>query len=142
MTTIWRSEDLPRFRSTRDTRDRMDLVNRELFGTEDFIADLITMHPGDTSARHYHPISNQYVFALKGQGIHVDENGERHEIRAGDVFMVEAGKVHSGGNESDEDYVFIELWSPPYGDPKSVFVTDDACAWAPEDEAAPAEASA
>ncbi len=68
--------------------------------------------------------------------MHIDAQGERHEIRAGDVFMVEAGEVHSGANESDEDYVFIELWSPPYGDPKSVFVTDDACTWEREDEAA------
>lgn len=142
MTKILRSEDQPRFRSTRDTRDRVDLVNRELFGTEDFIADRITMHPGDTSARHYHPISNQYVFVLEGRGYTVDEDGTRHDVRAGDVHMVEAGKVHSGGNDSDEDYVFIELWSPPYGDPKSVFVTDDACAWAPEDAEVAAETSA
>jgi len=51
MPRVVASQDLPRLTSTRDTRDRLDLVTEDLFGVTELKADRITYHPGDSPHR-------------------------------------------------------------------------------------------
>jgi quercetin dioxygenase-like cupin family protein len=102
---------LPRLRSTRDGRDRVDLVTEELFGTTALKADRITYHPGDTAAPHYHRDCQHVFFVLEGRGVlHVD--GQRHDLAAGDVALVEPDEVHHFENPYEGTFAFIELWVP------------------------------
>ena len=103
--------DLPRLRSTRDTRDRVDLITPDIFGLRDIKADRITYHPGDTAAAHYHRDAKHFFFVLDGGGtLHADEN--TIELAAGDVALIEENEVHWFENKGTEEFTFIELWVP------------------------------
>jgi mannose-6-phosphate isomerase-like protein (cupin superfamily) len=102
---------LPKIRSTRDGRDRIDLVTEELFGFTDLKADHITYHPGDTAAAHYHVGSKHVFFVDGGTGIlHLDDR--THELNEGDVALADDGEVHWFENRSEHPFSFYELWVP------------------------------
>ncbi|MFQ5968356.1 MAG: cupin domain-containing protein [Acidimicrobiia bacterium] len=118
---VW-SDDLPRLTSTRDGRDRIDLVTSDLFETPNLKADRITYHPGDTAAAHYHRDCEHYFFILEGNGVlHVNE--EVQHLGSGDVALVEKDEVHWFENHGPENFVFIELWVPTPSD--TVWVDPD-----------------
>ena len=82
MPRLVRSAGTPHLTSTRDTRDRIDLVTEEMFDTTDLRADRITYHPGDTAAAHRHPGAKHFFFVLEGNGLlHAGEE----DIEIGDV---------------------------------------------------------
>ena len=129
MPQVVKMADLPRHTSTRDTRDRVDLVTQETFGLTDLKADRITYHPGDTAAAHHHPDAKHFFFVMEGRGIlHAD--GDPVELAAGDVALVVEEEVHWFENPHDEEFVFIELWVPAPSQ-ATVWVSDDQCTWAP-----------
>jgi len=128
MGRVVKRDQLPTLTSTRDTRDRVDLVTEEIFGLTELRADRITYHPGDTAAAHYHRDAKHFFFILSGRGImHAD--GDPIEVSAGDVALVEEDEVHWFANPYDEEFTFIELWVPAPSD--TVWITDDQCTWAP-----------
>ena len=129
------AEELPRLTSTRDTRDRVDLVTEETFGLTELRADRITYHPGDTAAAHYHKDAKHFFFILEGRGV-LYADGDPIELGAGDVALVEEDEVHWFANPTDEEFTFIELWVPAPSE--TVWVSEDQCTWAPEAVAAPA----
>ncbi len=111
MPRVVRADDLPRLRSTRDGRDRIDLVTEELFGFTDLKADHITYRAGDTAAAHYHVGARHIWFVSEGRGVfHVD--GDTYEVASGDVATAGDGEVHWFENPHDEPFGFYELWVP------------------------------
>lgn len=129
MPYVMKSDELPRLHSTRDTRDRIDLVTKDIFPTTDLKADRITYHPGDTSAAHRHPDCKHFFFVLGGTGVlHCDD--QEIQLGAGDVVMLEEDEVHWFENPSDANFEFIELWVPAPPTP-TVWVSQDQCTWAP-----------
>lgn len=129
MPRLVRRQDLPRLTSTRDTRDRLDLVTEETFATTDLQADRITYHPGDTAAPHRHPGTKHFFFVLEGQGLlHAGDADE--ELHAGDVVLVYEDEVHWFENPNDEEFSFIELWVPAPSE--TIWVSQDQCTWAPQ----------
>jgi mannose-6-phosphate isomerase-like protein (cupin superfamily) len=128
MARVVPAHQLPRLASTRDTRDRVDLVTAELFGLTDLRADRITYHPGDTAAAHLHRDARHFFFVLEGRGVlHGDD--EPVELGAGDVALVEADEVHWLENPHSDDFTFIELWVP--APTETIWVSDDRCTWRP-----------
>lgn len=129
MVQVRKHAQLPRLESTRDTRDRVDLVTEEIFATDALKADRITYHPGDTSAAHRHPDCRHFFFVLAGDGIlHAD--GAEIELGSGDVVLLEEDEVHWFENRAAADFEFIELWVPAPASP-TIWVSDDQCTWAP-----------
>jgi len=109
--SVIRYQDLPKIRSTRDGRDRVDLVTEELFGNTDLKADHITYHPGDTAAAHHHVGARHFFFVDAGTGIfHLDDRA--YELHSGDVALADEGEVHWFENRSDDVFSFYELWVP------------------------------
>jgi mannose-6-phosphate isomerase-like protein (cupin superfamily) len=103
--------DLPRLHSTRDSRDRIDLVTEDLFGTSVLKADRITYHPGDTAAAHYHRDCKHFFFVMEGRGVlHTDD--EVIDLGPGDVVLVNENEVHWFENPTEAEFSFIELWVP------------------------------
>jgi sulfur carrier protein len=98
MAKLFAKEDLPHLRSTRDTRDRLDLITASVsVDATKLRADRIKYHPGDTAAAHYHSDCHHIFHVLGGTGIlHVDAeslrlsagmtvivNGQQHELADG-----------------------------------------------------------
>jgi quercetin dioxygenase-like cupin family protein len=116
-------EELPAWTSTRDGRDRLDLITDDVpVDAKALRADRVIYHPGDSAARHYHVGCDHAFYVLEGSGVmHVD--GETHRLEAGDIALVRTGEVHWFENDTDSDFSFVEYWAPPPED--TVWVTDD-----------------
>jgi|SRR5665811_162463 len=122
MARVVSSAELPRLHSTRDTRDRVDLVTEETFGTTALKADRITYHPGDTAAAHYHRDCKHFFFVLSGHGVlHADD--EVITLAQGDVALIDENEIHWFENPGDEEFEFIELWVPAPSD--TVWIRED-----------------
>lgn len=111
MTHVIKYADLPRLKSTRDQRGRIDLVTEEMWGFTDLKADHITYEVGDTAAAHYHLGARHMWFVDAGSGtLHV--NGESFALAKGDVATAGDGEVHWFENTGDDNFSFYELWVP------------------------------
>lgn len=111
MPAVIKSRDLPRLRSTRDGRERIDLVTEELFGWTDIKADFIRYEPGDTAAAHYHVGARHIWFVTEGEGL-LHLNDEIYEVAAGDVVTAAEGEVHWFENIAVDPFAFYEIWVP------------------------------
>ncbi|MFQ5611087.1 MAG: cupin domain-containing protein [Anaerolineae bacterium] len=113
MAKLFSKDQLPHFVSTRDTRDRLDLVTENVpVGATRLRADRIIYHPGDTAARHYHTDCHHLFVILDGEGlIHVDEGSYR--LAPGMVAVVGPGETHWFENDSGANFKFVEFWAPP-----------------------------
>ena len=117
------ASQLPHLHSTRDTRDRLDLISDKVpVDAHGVRADRIIYHPGDTAARHYHTDCHHLFYVLDGNGIlHVDDGN--HRLSPGMVAIVAPNEVHWFENDSGENFSFVEFWGPP---PKeTIWITDD-----------------
>ena len=124
MAKIFHRSQLPHFVSTRDTRDRLDLVTENVpVSARHMRADRICYHPGDTAARHYHVGSMQAFYVLSGEGkMYVKDRVYR--LRAGMIALVFPEEVHWFENDTDQNFVFVEFWAPPPQETVWVFEHD------------------
>jgi mannose-6-phosphate isomerase-like protein (cupin superfamily) len=131
---IFTAGELPHLVSTRDTRDRLDLVTDDVpVGARAIRADRIVYHPGDSGAAHYHIDCHHVFCVLAGSGLlHTD--GEASRLEAGMSALVGPGEVHWFTDDGRQNFSFVEFWAPP---PTGTIwtVAGDRCTWAP---AAPA----
>jgi quercetin dioxygenase-like cupin family protein len=127
---VFAAGDLPHLVSTRDTRDRLDLVTDDVpVGARRIRADRIIYHPGDTAAAHYHADCQHVFCVLAGSGLlHTDEAAVR--LRAGMSALVVSGEVHWFENDTGDNFSFVEFWAPPPAETVWT-VAGDRCTWAP-----------
>lgn len=110
-TRAFSPQELPHAESTRDNRQRTDLVNEAFIGTERTKGDVVVYAPGDTAAPHYHADADHVFYVLQGQGIaYVDEVVQT--VQRGDVIVIHEGEVHRFANPHAEEFSFLELWLP------------------------------
>ena len=123
MARIFKAAELPHLHSTRDTRDRMDLVTDAVpVGARHIRADRILYHPADTAAAHYHTDCHHLFYVLGGSGIlHVDDHAI--QLEKGMVAAVGPSEVHWFENPTQGEFSFVELWAPP--PTETVWITDD-----------------
>jgi mannose-6-phosphate isomerase-like protein (cupin superfamily) len=127
---VFAAAELPHLVSTRDTRDRLDLVTENTpVGARAIRADRIIYHPGDTAAAHYHTDCHHVFCVLSGSGLLYD--GERaHRLNARDIALVGPGELHWFENDTAENFSFVEFWAPPPAETIWT-VAGDRCTWAP-----------
>ncbi len=127
---VFAADELPHLVSTRDTRDRLDLVTENVpVGARAIRADRIIYHPGDTAAAHYHTDCHHVFCVLAGSGLlYCPEHA--HRLDAGDSALVGPGEVHWFENDTGEEFSFVEFWAPPPAETIWT-VTGDRCTWAP-----------
>lgn len=123
MAKLLTKEQLPHFHSTRDTRDRLDLVTDNVpFNATRIKADRIIYHPGDTCAKHYHIGAHHLFVILEGEGKYF--NGEESfSLSPGMVLAVPPEELHWFENDSEANLKFVEFWAPPPID--TVWVVED-----------------
>jgi quercetin dioxygenase-like cupin family protein len=127
---VFAAGELPHLASTRDTRDRLDLVTENVpVGARAIRADRISYHPGDTAAAHYHTDCHHVFCVLSGSGLLYDEE-HAHRLNAGDTALVSPGETHWFENDTAENFSFVEFWAPPPAETIWT-VTGDRCTWAP-----------
>src|SRR5690348_10514222 len=101
---VFAAAELPHLMSTRDTRDRLDLVTENVpVGAQAIRADRIIYHPGDTAAAHYHTDCHHVFCVLAGSGLLYD--GEHaHRLEARDSALVAPGELHWFENDTEENF--------------------------------------
>jgi quercetin dioxygenase-like cupin family protein len=126
---VFAAGELPHLVSTRDTRDRLDLVTDDTGVRARAIrADRIVYHPGDTAAAHYHTDCHHVFCVLAGSGL-LYTDGEANRLEAGMSALVGPGEVHWFENDSGENFSFVEFWAPPPAETVWT-VAGDRCTWA------------
>ena len=125
MAKVFAKSELIHYRSTRDTRDRLDLITEEIpVEARRLRADRIIYHPGDTSAKHHHIGAYQLFYVLGGEGLlHLADGTYR--LSGGMVAVVEPGEVHWFENDTQANFSFVEFWAPP--PEETVWVVEDDC---------------
>lgn len=113
MARVFAKAELPHWESTRDTRDRLDLVTDDVpVGATRLRADRVVYHPGDTAAAHYHVGCDHVFVVLSGSGV-MHAGGESFRLEPGMTATVGDGEVHWFENDTDENFSFVEFWAPP-----------------------------
>jgi quercetin dioxygenase-like cupin family protein len=113
MASLFSKELLPRFASTRDSRDRLDLVTENVpVGATRLRADRIIYHPGDTAAKHYHLGCHHVFVVLEGEGLICGPKSSQR-LEPGMVAIVAPEEVHWFENDSEANFKFVEFWAPP-----------------------------
>jgi quercetin dioxygenase-like cupin family protein len=127
---LFAAAELPHLVSTRDTRDRLDLVTDDVpVGARQIRADRIIYHPGDTAAAHYHADCHHVFCVLDGSGL-LYTDGQASRLEAGMSALVGPNEVHWFEDDKEQNFSFVEFWAPP---PTSTVwtVEGDRCTWAP-----------
>jgi len=113
MAKLLTREQLPHFDSTRDGRDRMDLLTENVpVGATRLRADRIVYHPGDTCAKHYHIGCHHLFVVLEGEGLICGTDG-CHRLKPGMVAAVVPEELHWFENDTGANFRFVEFWAPP-----------------------------
>jgi mannose-6-phosphate isomerase-like protein (cupin superfamily) len=113
MAKLFTRDQLPHFDSTRDTRDRMDLLTDNVpVGATRLRADRIIYHPGDTCAKHYHIGCHHLFVVLEGEGLIYGVDGS-YRLKPGMVAAVAPEEIHWFENDTGDNFKFVEFWAPP-----------------------------
>lgn len=83
-------------------------------GTDRSQAATMILDPGATTGgpSNYHAESDQWLYVKGGSGTVVLE-GERHEISAGDLLLIEPGETHEIRNDGDTPLETVNVYAPP-----------------------------
>ena len=112
MAKLFTKEQLPHFHSTRDTRDRLDLITENVpVGATGLKADRIIYHPGDTCAKHYHLGCHHVFVILDGEGLYCNFE-EQYRLKPGMAVIVAPEEVHWFENDTGNNLKFVEFWAP------------------------------
>jgi putative monooxygenase len=71
----------------------------------------ITIEPGEHVREHYHPYSEELVYVVRGE-MTVRLDGNRHQVRAGEAFVIPTKVRHRMENAGD-DQVFVVVHLSP-----------------------------
>lgn len=73
-----------------------------------------TLEPGQKTARHFHPKSEEIYFILSGSGaMNIGELW--HGVKAGDAIAIPAGAPHCIENDGASELRFLCCCAPAYG---------------------------
>jgi len=123
MARLFTRDQLPHFESTRDTRDRLDLIKNDVQVPKPRLhADRVIYHPGDTAAKHYHLDSHHVFVMLDGEGIMFTPD-TASRLKPGMVAVIAPEEIHWFQNDTEQNFSFVEFWAPPPSE--TIWVTDD-----------------
>ena len=113
MAKLFKKNELPSYISTRDKRERLDLITENVpVGAKHLRADRIIYHEGDSCARHYHIGSHHVFVMLEGEG-HILTPESKELLKEGEVALIKPEEIHWFENNSEGNFKFIEFWAPP-----------------------------
>ena len=93
---------------------------RELHHTEaQSLADA-TLEPDQATERHYHRLSEEIYFVVKGSG-DMELDGEHKRIAVGDAVLIPAGAWHTLHNNGTSELRILCCCAPPYSHDDTYF---------------------
>lgn len=94
------------------------VTSRQIICPDNSNSDMVTitevhLEPAAVQSRHSHEYSEQIWYALKGSGKLLLAEGGEKPFTAGDAVRFEPNDIHGLHNDSDEEFVYISVTSPP-----------------------------
>lgn len=94
------------------------VTSRQIICPDNSNSDRVTvtevhLEPGAVQSRHSHEYSEQIWYALKGSGKLLLAKNSEKPFTAGDAIRFEQNDIHGLHNDSDEEFVYISVTSPP-----------------------------
>lgn len=94
------------------------VVSTQLLSPHNSLSERVTLtrvvvSPGAVQKRHTHGSSEQIWIAVEGRGTLLLADEQTHPIAAGDVARFADGDVHGFINDSEADFVYLSVTSPP-----------------------------
>jgi mannose-6-phosphate isomerase-like protein (cupin superfamily) len=85
-----------------------------LGGTDRSQAATMTLSPGQSTGgpTNVHAESDQWLYVVSGSGTATVE-GERYDLLAGMLVLIEAGETHEITNDGDDPLETINVYAPP-----------------------------
>ena len=80
-----------------------------------------TLPPGAATEPHYHPVTEEICYILRGAG-RMRIGGEAREVAPGDGIAITPGAAHQIVNTADPDLVFLCCCAPAYSHEDTVMV--------------------
>ena len=93
---------------------------RELHHTEVQSLAEATLEVEQATERHYHRLSEEIYFVLKGQG-KMEVDGETTHVRPGDAVLIPAGAWHTLENNGTSELRILCCCAPPYSHDDTFF---------------------
>src|SRR3954462_14295277 len=78
------------------------------------------LEPDQANARHYHRVSEEIYFVVKGSG-DMEVDGTHKRIAVGDAVLIPAGAWHSLYNNGTSELRILCCCVPPYSDDDTYF---------------------
>ena len=96
-----------------DTTDATSFFD-VLGGTDRSQAATMTLSPGQSTGgpTNAHAASDQWLYVVSGAGTATVE-GDRYDLRAGMLVLIEAGETHEITNDGDEPLETVNVYAPP-----------------------------
>lgn len=104
---IWLGLDREGFR-----RKVFRTVDKKLVNSEHIVAGLTVFDPGESSARHNHPESEEIDIIMRGSGTLVDGD-EEIPFKEGEWMFIPTGVFHQHKNTGSEPLWLIWMYTPP-----------------------------
>ena len=94
------------------------VVSRQLLNPDNSSSERVTitevhLEAGAIQPRHTHNASEQIWYAIKGRGKLLLADDKEKDFKAGDVVRFEENDVHGLLNDSNDEFVYISVTSPP-----------------------------
>jgi mannose-6-phosphate isomerase-like protein (cupin superfamily) len=93
---------------------------RELHHTDVQSLAEATLEPDEATQRHYHRVTEEIYFVLKGSG-RMEVDGETRMVRPGDAILIPAGAWHTLENNGTSELRILCACAPPYADADTCF---------------------
>jgi mannose-6-phosphate isomerase-like protein (cupin superfamily) len=93
---------------------------RELHHTEVQSLAEATLEVEQATERHYHRLSEEIYFVLKGQG-RMEVDGDVTQVRPGDAVLIPAGAWHQLENNGTSELRILCCCAPPYSHDDTFF---------------------
>ncbi len=93
---------------------------RELHHTDVQSLAEATLEPDEATQRHYHRVTEEIYFVLKGSG-RMEVDSETRMVRPGDAILIPAGAWHTLENNGTSELRILCACAPPYADADTFF---------------------
>lgn len=85
----------------------------EITQTENSSVAVWCVKPGQIVQPHYHPEGQDTWVMLRGTLTYYLGDGKSQSLNAGEVALAQKNQIHGAINESEEDAVFVSIYSAP-----------------------------
>ncbi|WP_308253746.1 cupin domain-containing protein [Geminocystis sp. GBBB08] len=105
--------------------DDQNATVTEITQTENSSIAVWLVKPGQIVQSHYHPDGQDTWVMIKGTLTYYLGDGQSQSLNAGEVALAQKNQIHGAMNKSNEDAVFVSIYSAPNIGYEKALLTDD-----------------